>query len=197
MSRGEQMNAKPHAFSFGRLPGQFARDRRGAAAIEFAIVLPVMMAIAFSATEFCNAVAIERKLTTTARAISDIVAQGTAVSDAEMANVLKAGKTLLQPYPDSKLRLRVTAVNIDAQSKATVAWGDASPPGDARAKNSTVTIPPDLLIPNTQVIWGEVAYDFTAVPSIIKSLWQFKYENNQMFARPRASSGKVCRPACT
>jgi Flp pilus assembly protein TadG len=179
-----------------RLTRRFARDKRGAAAIEFAIILPVMASVAFATSELCNAVALERKLTGTARAISDIVAQDTAVSDAEMANVLNAGKVLMRPFPDSDLKLRVTAVNIDDQGNAKVAWGDASPAGDARKKDTTVTLPPALLVPNTQIIMGEVEYNYTPLPAVLRAVWPFKYEDNQFFARPREAS-VVCRPSCS
>jgi Flp pilus assembly protein TadG len=190
------MKAKASVFSVTRLMRRFARDGRGAAAIEFAIILPVMAGVAFATSEICNAISLERKLTVTSRAISDIVAQSLAVSDADMLNVLKAGKVMLQPFPETTLKLRVTAVNIDNSGKATVAWSDASA-GDPRGTNTAVTLPTALLIPNTQIIWGEVAYNYTPLPSIIKPLWPFTYEQNQFFARPRDSSGKVCRPACS
>ena len=183
-------------FSIARLARRFARDGRGAAAIEFAIILPVMAFVAFGTSELCNALSLARKLTVTARAISDIVAQSVAVSDADMLNVLKAGGVLLRPFPETTLKLRVTAVNIDNSGKATVGWSDASA-GDPRGKDTAVTLPTALMIPNTQIIWGEVAYDYTPLPSVIKPLWPFTYEGNQFFARPRDSSGKVCRPACS
>ncbi len=140
MSRGEAMRTRSKIFSFGCLPRRFADDSRGLAATEFAIIFPLIVAVAFGAAEICNALTIDRKLTLTARAVSDIVSQGTAVSDTEMANILKTGKTLLQPYSDSDLKLRVSAVDVDADGKATVVWSDASPASEARPKGA-VSIP--------------------------------------------------------
>lgn len=190
------MRACSRAFSFRRLPRRFADDSRGLAATEFAIIFPLIVALAFGAAEVGNALTIDRKLTLTARALSDIVSQGTAVNDTEMANILKTGKVLLQPYSDSDLKLRVSAVDIDADGKATVAWSDASPASEARAKGA-VSIPAALLVPNTQLIWGEAAYDYkpNLGPFAIKPMWSFQYEKNEFFARPRESS-IVCRPAC-
>jgi Flp pilus assembly pilin Flp len=194
---GELMRARSRASSFWCLPRRFADDSRGIAATEFAIIFPLIVALAFGAAEICNALTIDRKLTLTARAVSDIVSQGTAVNDTEMANILKTGKVLLEPYAESGLKLRVSAVDIDAGGKATVAWSDAFPASEARAKGP-VSLPAALLIPNTQVIWGEAAYDYkpNLGPFAIKPLWSFQYEKNEFFARPRESS-TVCRPSCS
>jgi Flp pilus assembly protein TadG len=191
------MQPRSRTFSFRRLSRRLSDDSRGTAAAEFAIILPAILAFAFGATEVLNLIALDRKLTLTARAVSDIVAQATKVNDADMANVLSSGKVLLQPYPDNELKIRVSAVNIDANKNATVVWSDASPPSEARG-NGAVTIPAALLIANTQLIWGEVAYTYK--PNFgafsLKSSWTLSYENNNFFARPRESSG-VCRSGCS
>jgi Flp pilus assembly protein TadG len=192
---GILMSARSAGIRLGREARRFARDGRATAAMEFAIIAPTMLAFAFGGMEICNSIAIERKVTSTARAVSDIVAQGISISDSEMANVLSAGKAMMHPYPTTGLKIRVSAVNIDNNGKATVGWSDANPAGDARGVNSAITINPALAVPNTQLILGEVAYDYKPnTPwGAIKSVWSFKYENNQFYARPREST-TVCRP---
>ena len=183
--------------SFKLLCRRFADDERGGAAAEFAIITPAILAFAFGVSEVGNGVAAGRKASLTARAISDIVAQGKSASDAEIASVLSVGKVLMYPYPDTNLKLRVSAIDVDANGQARVVWSDALPSSEKRA-NGAVTIPAALRVPSTQLIWGEVAYDykpnlgaFTLLPT-----WSFKYENNNMFARPRESS-VVCRTGCS
>jgi TadE-like protein len=191
------MRTRSRACSFRRLPLRFADDNRGSAAAEFCIILPLILAFAFGVHEVCNVIAVDRKLTLTARTMSDIVAQATAINDTEMKNVLATGKVMLQPYPaDSDLKLRVSAVKIDANKQATVEWSDAEPASEARGKGP-VSVPPALLIPDTELIWGEAAYKYK--PGLgsfgLKSGWSYPYENNQFFARPRESS-IVCRSSC-
>lgn len=174
---------------------RFVRDRRGTAAMEFVIIVPVMFIMAYGCNEICNTLAVSRKITTTARTVSDIVAQGTVLTDVQKDNVMGAGKALLEPYSTSSLKIRVSAVNIDGTGKATIAWSDSNS-GDARTPNDTVTIPTGLAIPNSQLIWGEVAYDFEPLKSPfgnIRAIWSYKYEDNQFFAKPREST-RVCRP---
>jgi Flp pilus assembly protein TadG len=191
------MRTRARAFSFRRLPRRFADDRRGSAAAEFCIILPVILIFVFGVAELCNIAAVSRKLTLTAYAMSDMVAQASAINDAGMQNVLAAGKVLLRPYPaDNDLKLRVSAVNIDANKQATVQWSDAEPASEKRGAGA-VTIPPALLVPNTQLIWGEVSYKYKPNYGTFSllSAWPFTYEHYQFFARPRESS-TVCRSSC-
>ena len=182
---------------FERLCRRFANDDRGGAAVEFVIVTPVILALAFGASELANGIAAGRKVALTARTVSDIVAQGKSMSDAEITNVLSLKKLMLYPYPDAGLRVRVSAINIDSNGQASVVWSDADPASEKRA-NGAVTIPAALRVPGTQLIWGEAAYDYkpNIGPFAVKPVWTFKYEDNNMFARPRESS-VVCRTGCS
>src|SRR5262249_34578778 len=58
-------------------------DRSGIAATEFAVIVPLMLVLFFGVVEFSTAVAIDRKVTLTARTLSDLVSQGTSASDAD------------------------------------------------------------------------------------------------------------------
>jgi TadE-like protein len=220
MSRGEAMrtrsqeqtpakraSSKPYsvkpaglaAISFRRLPRRFADDSRGSAAAEFCIILPVILIFVFGLVEVCNVISVSRKLTLTAHTISDMVGQATAINDEGVKNVLEAGKVLLQPYPNDPdvLFLRISAVQIDANKQATVVWSDAEPSTEKRG-NGAVTIPPALLIPDTQLIWGEVSYKYK--PNLgsftLKTPWSYPYERFQSFSKPRESS-TVCRSSCS
>ena len=50
-------------------------DCRGVASIEFAIIAPIMLLVFFGTVEFCSAVAIDRKVTLTARTLTDLTSQ--------------------------------------------------------------------------------------------------------------------------
>src|SRR6476620_8022500 len=54
---------------------RFRDDRRGLAATEFAIVVPLMLVMFFGTVEFSSAVAIDRKVTLMARTLSDLTSQ--------------------------------------------------------------------------------------------------------------------------
>src|SRR5262249_34725949 len=56
---------------------RFARDKRGISAVEFAMLLPLMVTLYLGGVEVSQAVAIDRKVTLIARTVADLVAQVT------------------------------------------------------------------------------------------------------------------------
>jgi Flp pilus assembly protein TadG len=168
-----------------------ADDSRGAAAVEFGLITPAILAIFFGTAEMATGVSIDRKLTITARALSDLVAQSTTITDTDMTNIFNASGSIMTPYSASPLKAKVSAVNINATgTTATVAWSSASN-DTARAVGEVVTIPAALKVPNTQVIWSEVTYGYT--PTVAYYITGSLNLTDQFFARPRQSS-TICRP---
>ena len=62
----------------------------------------------------------------------------------------------------SKLSSVVSSVQIDANSKVTVAWSQARN-GTARAQGSSYALPANLVVPNTSVIVSEIGYTYKPV----------------------------------
>jgi Flp pilus assembly protein TadG len=169
----------------------FADDSRGAAAVEFGIITPAILAIFFGTAELAQGVSIDRKLTITARALSDLVAQSTTISDSDMTNIFSASSAIMTPYAASPLKAKVSAVNVNAAgTTATVAWSSAQN-DTARTVGEVVTIPAALKIANTQLIWSEVTYGYT--PVVAYYITGTLNMTDQFFARPRQSS-TICRP---
>ena len=50
-------------------------DRSGLAAVEFAMVFPIMVVMFFGVVEFSAAIAVDRKATQVARTLSDLTSQ--------------------------------------------------------------------------------------------------------------------------
>ena len=55
-------------------------DCRGVAAVEFAMVLPLMLVLFFGTLEFSAGVAVDRKVTMMARTLSDLTSQNISVT---------------------------------------------------------------------------------------------------------------------
>ena len=135
-------------------PVRIVTDTRGIAAVEFALITPAILGIFLGTAELSQGVAVDRKVTITARSLSDLVAQSTTVSDADMTNIFNAATAIMTPYSASPLKARVSAVNIDASGNATIGWSSQSN-WTAYAAGTAVTIPTALRMPNSQLIWGE------------------------------------------
>jgi Flp pilus assembly protein TadG len=170
---------------------RLARERRGVSAVEFALLLPFMLTLYLGGTEITQAITIKRKTTIVTRTIGDFVAQSSTINNAQMTNIMNATKAVVSPYSQSKLKIVVTSVGIDAANNATVVWSDATANATAKTPGTTVTLPTGLnAFPNTTVIWTEAEYVYTpAVGWLITGNMPL---GDHMYMRPRLVA-KVCR----
>jgi Flp pilus assembly protein TadG len=177
--------------SIKRKLGGFAGDSHGLAAVEFALLVPLMLSLWLGAVEISQGVAADRKVTLTARTISDLVSQVSSISNADMTNSLNAASAVMAPFKVGNLKVTVSSVTIDANSKATIAWS-CTLNGTARSKGSTVTLPAALAVASTSLIWSEVQYAYTpTIGYIVSGSLTLK---DQIYMRPRLSDS-VTGPA--
>ena len=161
-----------------------ARDQRGVSAVEFALLLPLMVTLYLGVVEISQGISADRKVTMTARTIADLVSQTSSINNSDMTNSLNAATAVIAPFSDSNLKVTVTSVTIDANGKATVAWSDTKN-GTARGVGSTVTLPTALVVANSSLIWSEVSYAYKpTVGYLISGTLTLK---DQIYMRPRLS----------
>jgi len=163
---------------------RLAGDERGVSAVEFAMLLPLMLSLYLGSVEISQGIGADRKVTLTARTVADLVSQVASINNSGMTNSLNAAAAVMAPYSVSKLIVTVSSVSIDAQGKATIAWSD-SLNGTARAKGSSVTVPDKLNVPNSSLIWAEAQYTYKpTIGYVITGTLTLK---DQIYMRPRLS----------
>ena len=169
-------------------------DCRGVVAVEFAMIVPIMLLMFFGTIEFSSGVAVDRKMTLVARLLSDLTSQSTSVSDTDIANFTTTAKAELYPYDPTLLNATITELWIDpATSNAYVQW--SQPPGPRqRTPGTVVAIPPTLIakdsagnvVPGQYLIFSETSYLYTpAVGYVMKAAINLK---DNAYTRPRQTS---------
>jgi Flp pilus assembly protein TadG len=140
------------------LPG----NNSGVAAVEFAMIIPVMAALLIGTNEFSAGVAVDRKVTIMARTLSDLTSQNTSVTDAQLTNFFNASKAIMTPYASTPVEGTITELYINPSTlKARVQWSQGAAP---RSPGDIVEIPDALKIAGTYLIYSEVKYKY--VPSV-------------------------------
>jgi Flp pilus assembly protein TadG len=172
------------------------RDERGVAAVEFAMLLPLMLTLYIGAVEVSQMVAADRKVTLAARTVADLAAQATTINTTDMDNILKAASAVMYPFPDAKVKMVLSQVKIDGEGKATIAWSKHYHSA-ARPVNQEVTIPTALKTPNTYLIWGEAEFEYLPIigGAPTDMFWKFtgaKTLTDNIFMRPRLSEQVAC-----
>jgi Flp pilus assembly protein TadG len=156
-------------------------DARATAAVEAALILPVALTMFALLLYGAEAFAIQRKVTLTARTVTDLVTQAaptqmssgaSMVAAASIDPLLKVSSSVLTPYSNANLAMVVSEVLVNSDEKtAVVQWSEPCPnttclsgSGVAvRAKGTTVTLPTGLGTgqKGTYLILGEVSYNYT------------------------------------
>ncbi|MDE2183439.1 MAG: pilus assembly protein [Alphaproteobacteria bacterium] len=143
---------------------RFQRAREGLAAVEFALVAPLLIALFFGAIELTQAVDCRSRVNDVAATAADLVAQETSVSNSDMSNVFAALNSIMYPFADSGAQIVITSlVDSGNAGSAKVAWSDEQN-STARTVNATVAIPAGLITAGSggSVIMAEVTYTYTS-----------------------------------
>jgi Flp pilus assembly protein TadG len=152
-------------------------DSSGVAATEFAVIVPLMLAMFFGTVEFSSGVAVDRKITLVARALSDLTSQSlSTTSDTELQNIFAASSAILTPYSVTPIQPTISEIYVDASKIAKIQWSKSATlslvsgapkavlTNSSHSKGDVVTIPPGLQVPGTWLIFSEIDYKY--VPAV-------------------------------
>jgi len=139
-------------------------DAGGMVAVEFALLIPVMLTMYFGTLETTNAMTAARRVTNVAQTAGDLTAQVTNVTTSDMNDIFAASTAILAPFPTNVVKITVSSIvaSTSNASDTKVAWSDAYGGATARSTNSAVTLPTGLTTPGSSVIMVEVTYNYTS-----------------------------------
>lgn len=167
-----------------RLISRLRHNRAGVAAVEFALLLPLMALIYFGAVESSLMLQVDRKVTKSASTLGDLVSREASVSDAEMTDIFDASRLIFQPFSNSDARLRVSSLVVDETTGVVkVDWSDVSGSWTPLTVGTVVTPPADLVPSSGSLILAEVELPYA---SKIGYVVNFSYTlNDSFYIRPR------------
>ena len=85
---------------------RFFIDCAGLAAVEFALIFPLMIAFYFGAIETSHMLTANRRVTSVAYSAADITAQAISVSNSDMSDIFAASSAILRPFSTTPLSIR-------------------------------------------------------------------------------------------
>jgi Flp pilus assembly protein TadG len=143
------------------------RDRRGVAAIEFALIVPIMSAMFFGAVELSLVITVDRRVTRVASSTADLVARAEKqISHTEIGDIMKVGGYILEPYSQTPLEITLRNVTSTPANATTTkqSWSCTYKGLDKTqtcvCSNTIKSIPPNLLTSNDSVVVAEVSHDY-------------------------------------
>lgn len=144
-----------------RLSQHLWQNRRGVAAVEFALIFPVLLVLYIGGAEIAIALAINRKLQHVASTVDDLVTQSPSLTQAEITAIIGLSAALMEPYHQQDLRIRVSSVQIDATGKATVRWSVAGGGVEKKLTGAQVALPAEFTsLRDRWVVMAETYYNY-------------------------------------
>ncbi|HXF53736.1 MAG TPA: TadE/TadG family type IV pilus assembly protein [Hyphomicrobiaceae bacterium] len=175
----------------------FRKD--GVAAIEFAMVAPLMLLLFVGSVEFSQALTVDRRVSQIASSTADLVAREKSITTADMEGIMDIIDHLMSPYDNS--RLRVTLLNvysaINNASDVKVCWSYNHNGGaNTYSDNQSYSLPSGILGKGSSAIVAEVVYDYQPLifNMFIESVFRME---EKFYLKPRLSNsveynGKKC-----
>ncbi len=98
----------------------------GVAAVEFALVLPVMITMLLGMSEVTLAVNVDRKLTLLSRSLADLSSRVATINADQLKDNFLAAAVIMQPFDASRLKMVVTSVKVRKNGNDYEGWVDWS-----------------------------------------------------------------------
>lgn len=170
-----------------RRRGILRHDRRGSAALELALLAPVMVSLFCGTIEVTQLIRVETKLGLAAQSLQNMVAGQSSVTQTTVDNFFVGSQLVMTPFAGSKLTATVASVTFSsAGASSALAWQLLEPGTASAASMSTITacgLAKGLSLGSDSVIIVRMTYSYTPVLSYLLAS---SYSLTQVaYGRPR------------
>jgi Flp pilus assembly protein TadG len=149
------------------LLGSWQTDKRGVAAVEFALIAPLMAAMFVGAVEMSQAITVNRRVTQVAGSTADLVARASkTISQSEVGDIMRVGSYIMKPYSATPIRIILRNVTSSPSSATTTkqswicTYNGAGGTQTCECTNTSYTLPSNMVTTNDSVVVAEVTYDY-------------------------------------
>jgi Flp pilus assembly protein TadG len=166
----------------GRRIRSFRKEKRGVAALEFALIAPFMIALWLGSAELSQGFTIDRKVSQASSVLADLVTQQSNITGAEMNDFMDATMAIMMPYNVNNLSIEIAGVSIDNDGATRVEWSETRN-GSAAAVGGQYAVPQALALPNSFLVVAQLSYEHTpATAHVISGSITL---SDSFFLRPR------------
>lgn len=169
------------------------RDRRGAISIEFALVLPILLAISFATFEVGRYVLLQTKFEQLVDATADLGSRDQTISPALIDDIIAAGQIIMRPFDiAARGSVTLTGVRQSPAGEPVVAWQQSSDGAATLAAGSPITLPDGLSVADgLMLVVAEVSYDYD---SWLLGTIPDRMLTRRSFFRPRLGQIELVEP---
>jgi Flp pilus assembly protein TadG len=166
LARSETMTTSAENKAQG--PRGFLMDIRGVAAVEFALVVPLMITMYLGTMEMSAGIAVNRKVSRVASTVADLVTQQQTVTKDDLLDIMEIGEAVLFPYQLHKPDIVVVGIDVDSSypQGGKVVWSRRYDKGTYKngwTVGDDTWVPTDLRIDGTFLVRVSTDLDYQPV----------------------------------
>ena len=167
---------------YSRRALRFGRNEDGISAVEFALVAPFMALLYFGCIELSLMMQTDRRVTSAASTMGDLVARAAIMTDDDVTEVFEASRMIFQPSPVENARLRISSL-VEDEGTVVVGWSEANENWTARSEGESIEVPDNLVPAGGSVIFAEVEFDYSS--TIGYFIQNTRTLTDEFYLRPR------------
>jgi len=175
--------AREHRLGLWR---RWRQDQRGVSAVEFALVVPLLLMVYIGGLGTALGVATYRKLADVTVELGNVTAQYTTMSATDVSNVMNASAQIMAPYSTTGLSIVLSEITTNASGAATVTWSKTNGSGVALTPGASVTLPAGMAVSSTSYIFVQTSYAYS--PPILYDISGPISLADQIYIQPRQSA---------
>ena len=143
-------------------------DRRGTAAVETALLSPVLILMFLGTVEVTQLIRVEAKLTRAAQAIQDIVAGQSGATAASLAIAFTGGQIVMTPFGAANLSAAVASVTFTSTGTAkAISWQQVENSGTSMTTTYACGAAAGMSLDSDSVIVVQATYTYVPIVSYI------------------------------
>jgi len=143
----------------------FLPSTKGVAAVEFALILPLMLLIYLGTVEASRAISYHSRITSIAAALGDLVGQTESnLTENQLEDFFEAAQAIIAPYPSDGVQQKVSNIYVDDEGNTSRIWFYSN-----GMDENNIELPQNIIDVSTEsyVIVSEVRLAYKPITSYI------------------------------
>jgi len=170
----------------------FAAAKQGVAAVEFALILPILVVMLLATFDGGRAIAAYMKMRAATYSLASITNQYSTIQLVDMTAILGATTVVMAPYTSGTPGVIISQIKINNSGVAHVEWS-AAQGTTARTVPSSITPPSAMVVNNSYLILAEVSYTYVPVFGFFGTSSGITFSDS-LYVTPRSVSCVVYVP---
>lgn len=158
---------------------KFAKSTKAIAAVEFALMAPIMITLWCGIVETSYLLMAKRKLVATTYSCADLVAQERTITSDNINDIITASSLIMTPFDSSNLNIAIVYIEFDASTgNPEVDWSE--PSGSGSGLESEVV---GMGSPGDKVVVVDTSFNYQ--PLFADMIFGNMTLSERAFAKPR------------